>query len=254
MPRPGIEGKHQSNRVMDLQNKVVIVTGASAGLGADFAAGLVAKGARVYGLARRKNKLEEVQRKLGAAFVGIPCDITNEEAVSEAFKTVIDDEGRIDGLVNNAGLGKFGPADQVTADDWDLQMNVNLRGVFLCTKAAIPVMKKQNAESGFGGHIVNISSVAALQGSPQISTYNATKYGLRGYSDALFKEVRQDGIKVSCLFPGSIQTDFFDTAGIPISANPMTPDQITSTLLHVLETPDNYLISEITMRPLRPKG
>ena len=81
-----------------------------------------------------------------------------------------------------------------------------------------------------------------------------TKFGLRGYSEALFKEVRQDGIKVTCVYPGSIQTEFFDIAGIPISANPMTPEAVSSSVLHVLETPDNYLISEIVMRPLRPKG
>jgi len=115
-------------------------------------------------------------------------------------------------------------------------------------------MKRQNAESGFGGHVVNIASVAGLMGNPNISTYNATKFGLRGYSDALFKEVREDGIKVSCFYPGSIQTEFFDKAGIPISANPMMPEDISATLVHVLKAPDNYLISEIVMRPLRPRG
>jgi NAD(P)-dependent dehydrogenase (short-subunit alcohol dehydrogenase family) len=239
---------------MNLTGKVVVVTGASAGLGAHFCEILVAKGSKVYGLARRKNVLDEMSVALGPFFKGMECDVSDEAMVKETFESILKWEGRIDVLVNNAGLGIFGPADEVTVDEWDLQMNVNLKGVFLCTRAVLPAMKAQNEESGFGGHIVNISSVAGLLGNPNLSTYNVTKFGLKGYSEALFKEVRQDGIKVSCFYPGSIQTEFFDKAGLPISANPMTSDQVGSTLIHVLETPDNYLITEVVMRPLRPKG
>ena len=239
---------------MDLTNKTIVVTGASSGLGAQFSKDLVARGARVFGLARRQDRLHELEDELGPAFRGMPCDVTDEARVEDVFNRIMESDGRIDALINNAGFGKFGPADEVTAEEWDHQMNVNLKGVFLCTRATLPVMKQQNADSGFGGHIVNIASVAGLLGNPNISTYNVTKFGLRGYSEALFKEVRQDGIKVSCFYPGSIQTEFFDVAGIPISANPMTPEDISSTLIHVLETSNNYLISEIVMRPLRPRG
>ncbi len=239
---------------MNLEGKVVVITGASAGLGAHFCNILAAKGSKVYGLARRKALLDEMSLELGAHFKGIECDVASEMAVGTAFKTILDAEGRIDVLINNAGLGIFGPAEDVTMDEWDLQMNVNLKGVFLCTRAVLPAMKAQNDIHGFGGHIVNISSVAGLLGNPNISTYNVTKFGLKGYSEALFKEVREDGIKVSCFYPGSIQTDFFKSAGLPMSANPMTSEQLGSTLIHVLETPDNYLITEIVMRPLRPKG
>ena len=239
---------------MHLRDKVVIITGASAGLGAQFSRDLTAEGARVFGLARRTERLNELTADIGPGFTGITCDITQEEMVQSAIQQVLDTAGRIDVLVNNAGLGKFGPSDEVSLEEWNLQMDVNLKGVFLSTRAVLPVMKQQNADTGFGGHIVNIASVAGLMGNPNISTYNATKFGLRGYSEALFKEVRQDGIKVSCFYPGSIRTEFFDEAGIPISANPMTPEDISSTLVHVLKTPDNYLISEIVMRPLRPGG
>ena len=239
---------------MDLQQKIVVVTGASAGLGADFSETLVERGAKVYGLARRQDRLDRLAERIGSGFTGLTCDVADEHAVSRAFETILEREGRIDVLVNNAGLGRMGAADELSIEDWDIQMNVNLRGVFLCTKAALPAMKAQNANGGFGGHIVNISSVAGLMGNPNISAYNVTKFGLKGYSDALFKEVRNDRIKVTCLFPGSIQTEFFDEAGMSISPNPMTPAQMSSTLVHVLETPDNYLISEIVMRPLRPRG
>ncbi|MGB1374920.1 MAG: SDR family oxidoreductase [Rhodothermales bacterium] len=159
---------------MDLPNKIVVVTGASAGLGTQFSKDLVAEGCRVFGLARRIERLEALESELGDAFTGIPCDITVEKQVNAAFEQIVASAGRIDVLVNNAGLGKFGPADEVSTEEWDLQINVNLKGVFLATRATIPTMKQQNAESGFGGHIVNIASVAALLGNPNISTYNVT--------------------------------------------------------------------------------
>ncbi|GIV60532.1 MAG: hypothetical protein KatS3mg043_1621 [Rhodothermaceae bacterium] len=157
-------------------------------------------------------------------------------------------------LINNAGLGKFGPVDRLSVEDWDVQVATNLRGVFLCTRAAVPVMKQQNAETGFGGHIVNIASIAGLIGNPNISAYNATKFGLRGFSEALMKELRDDGIKVSCVYPGSIATEFFQTSGSNPAPNAMTAEDVGRTVMHLLETPDNYLISEVVMRPLRPRG
>ncbi len=235
---------------MQLTDKIALVTGASAGLGAQISRDLVARGARVFGLARREERLAALQQELGNAFVPLAADVTSEEAIQQAFQRIGD---RLDILVNNAGLGKFGQAKDTPTADWDLQMNVNLRGVFLCTRAAIPLMQEQNRHSGFGGHIVNVSSVAGLMGNPNVSAYNVTKFGLKGYSEALFKELREDGIKVTCIFPGSIETEFFEQAGVPISENPMTSEDVSSSVLHVLQAPDNYLVSEIVMRPLRPK-
>ncbi len=104
-------------------------------------------------------------------------------------------------------------------------------------------------------HIVNISSIAGLMGNPQLSAYNATKYGLRGFSDALYKELRYDGIKVSCFFPGSIATNFFDEIdAVDQHPNMMNAADVSNTLIHVLETPDNFLINELIMRPLNPKS
>lgn len=239
---------------MDLQGKIVVVTGASSGLGHSFSHALINKGSIVYGLARRAEKLRELETDLGPTFRGIECDVSNENEVSSAFKTILSESAQIDVLINNAGLGRFGKLEEMSLEDWDAQMNTNLRGVFLCTKAVLEPMKEQNRQNQFGGHIINISSVAGLVGNALVSVYNATKFGLKGFSEALMKEVREDGIRVSCLYPGSIDTEFFVDSGADISANPMTPADITSTLLHVLEAPDNYLISEIVMRPLRPRG
>ncbi len=239
---------------MDLQGKVAVVTGASSGLGLAFARALAERGAEVYGLARSTDKLDEIQAELGEAFHPIGCDVREEDAVKQAFDEVRESAGRIDILVNNAGLGRFGAVDDLDTEAWDVQMETNLRGVFLCTRAAVPVMKEQNAESGFGGHIINIASVAGLVGNPSLSAYNTSKFGLRGFSQALMKELREDGIKVSCVYPGSVETSFSSNAGSSGSDNPMQPEDVAATVIHLLEGPDNYLISEVVMRPLRPKG
>lgn len=239
---------------MILKGKTAVITGASAGLGRDFSNALIEKGATVFGLARRAEKLEEMDDRLGALFHGIECDVSDEKQVTKAFESISSQSDRLDILVNNAGLGRFGLLEDMSAEDWDVQMATNLRGVFLCTRAVLPAMKRHNAETGFGGHIINICSVAGLVGNAEVSAYNATKFGLKGFSEALMKEVRNDGIKVSCLYPGSIRTDFFSTAGVEISVDAMTAEDITSSLIHVLETPDNYLVSEVVMRPLRPNG
>ncbi len=237
-----------------LENKVAVITGASSGLGAAISELLVDQRVIVYGLARREDKLNAVKEELGARFIPLICDITDQVEVRTSFETILDEEGQLDILINNAGLGLFGPFESVSQQDWYRQMEVNLTGVFHCTQAAVPQMKKQNSTSGFGGHIINIASVAGLIGNPQISVYNATKFGLRGMSEALMKELRTDGIKVSCVYPGSIRTEFFETAGIDISGNPMDVVDVAQTVVHLLETPENYLISEVVMRPLRPRG
>ncbi len=240
---------------MDLQDKIVIVTGASSGLGRVFAERLVGRGAQVYGLARSTDALGDIQSELGEAFHPVTCDVRRAEAVRRAARHVAGDAGRIDVLVNNAGLARFGAVDALTDEEWDVQMETNLRGVFLMTRAAVPHMKRQNEAAGFGGHVVNIASIAGLVSNPEMSAYNASKAGVRGFSKAIMKELRSDGIKVTCVYPGSIATSFGDDAGGGSgSANPMRPEDVASTVLHVLETPENYLISEIVMRPLRPKG
>ncbi|WP_397546609.1 SDR family oxidoreductase [Rhodothermus marinus] len=238
---------------MELRDKVAIVTGASSGLGRAFAIALVQKGAHVYGLARRVERLNALRDELGPRFHPIACDVTRPNDVEAAFQRVIREAGRLDILINNAGLGRMGPVDELSLEDWDVQMNTNLRGVFLCTRAAVPQMKKQNAETGFGGHIINIASVAGLIGNPNLSAYNATKFGVRGFSEAIMKELRDHGIKVTCVYPGSVATEFFEVSGMRGADRPVTPEQVAQTILHILETDDNYLISEVVIRPLRPR-
>lgn len=235
---------------MDLKNKRVIVTGASSGIGTAFSKKLIDRGAVVYGLARRKNKLENVRSRLGESFIPVEMDVTDQDAIEKWVRNTFDDDTLPDALINNAGLGRFGKVDELSTDDWHAMINTNLNGVFYLTRLIVPLMKKHPGTC----HIINISSVAGLLGNPEISGYNATKFGLRGFSEALFKELRYDKIKVSTMFPGSIATEFFEEAtGDETHSNMMQPGDVADTLIHLLETPDNLLINEVTLRPLNPK-
>jgi NAD(P)-dependent dehydrogenase (short-subunit alcohol dehydrogenase family) len=240
---------------MDLTNAVAVVTGASKGLGAHISEMLVEQDATVYGLARSTDSLDALQDDLGPDFHPIACDVRKEDQVAAAFDTVHDDAGRLDVLINNAGLGQFGPVDDLDTDTFDVQMDTNVRGVFLCTREAVPPMRAQNESrqpSGFGGHIINIASIAGLLGNPNLSAYNASKFAVRGFSESVMKEVREDGIRVTCLYPGSVETNFFDVAGVDMTENPLQPADVAATVQHVLESPTNHLISEVVLRPLRP--
>jgi len=239
---------------MDLTDTVAVVTGASSGLGTQFSADLVERGATVYGLARSTDKLDAIQAELGAEFRPLPCDVRDEDQVETTFERIRSETDRLDILLNNAGLGQFGPVDELPLAEWDVQMDTNVRGVFLCTREVVPTMRAQNDESGFGGHIVNIASIAGLLGNPNLTAYNASKFGVRGFSEALMKEVRDDGIRVTCLYPGSTETNFFDVAGVDMTDNPLQPEDVSATVMHILESPANHLISEVVMRPLRPRG
>ncbi len=236
---------------MNLKNKVAIVTGASQGIGLAFCRALIEKGVAVYGLARNPEKLDTASTALGESFHGLPCDVGDVDKVTKTIQDIVAEAGRIDILVNNAGIGFFASIESMSTQDWGRLMSTNVDGVFFCTRVVVPVMKAQNKQDGFGGHIINISSVAGLIGNPSLSGYNFTKFGLRGFSDALMKELRHDGIKVSGIYPGSVATEFIQ-GGAEAGEWKVQPDEIADTLIHILEMPDNNLISDVVIRPLRP--
>lgn len=235
---------------MNLSSKTAIITGASSGIGAEFSKSLIEKGAKVYGLARSENKLKKIQEQLGEQFIPVTMDITDHDAIAQWVDTTFNEDHRPDVLINNAGLGLFGNVDELSVEDWETMMNTNLSGIFYVTRKVVPLMKENENVC----HIINIASIAGKIGNPQISGYNASKFGVRGFSEALFKELRYDGIKVTCFYPGSIATSFFDNAEeVNTHPNMMSPQDISSTIIHVLETSDNYLINELVMRPRNPK-
>ncbi|MFA5668537.1 MAG: SDR family oxidoreductase [Balneolaceae bacterium] len=235
---------------MNLNSKIAIVTGASSGIGAEFAKDLVAKGATVYALARRKENLDKLQKKLGDKFIPVPMDVTKHADLKNWVENTFNSNHTPDILINNAGIGFFADVDKLAIDEWQTMMDVNITAAFYLTRQIVPLMKQNENVC----HIVNIASIAGIMGTPKFSGYNASKFAMRGFSEALFKELRYDGIKVTCFSPGSIYTQFFisDESVVP-HTNMMLPKDISSTVMHILETPDNFLISDITMRPLNPK-
>ena len=239
---------------MNLADSIAIVTGSSSGIGQSFAEQLLQKGATVYGLSRSFKRMEVHKKQLGnvgANYIPVQMDISDHDAIEHWVKQTFADANYYpDILINNAGLGYFDNVEDLSLEKFEQMMQVNVSGVFYLTRHITPLMKANYKIC----HIINIASVAALLGNPKISVYNATKYALRGFSDALFKELRYDGIKVSCFFPGSIATHFFDEIDeIEVHNGMMHPDEVAETLIFVLERSDNFLINELTIRPLQPK-
>lgn len=230
---------------MDLSGKVAIVTGASKGIGRATVEALLARGAAVAGWGRTAPNGLTHER-----FQFFECDVRDEHAVAEAFTNTLRELGpEIHVLVNNAGLGIAGPVDGFATEDWKLMFDTNVHGTFFCSRAVLPQMKRQQL-----GHIINIASIAGTTGIENMAGYCATKFAVRGLSQSLFKEVRNDGIKVTCLFPGSTQTNFFDDIpGTAANASMMSPADIASFIVYSLETPFNFHVVEAEMRPLQPK-
>ena len=230
---------------MDLTGKTAIITGASKGIGRATVEALLARGAAVAGWGRTAPNGLTHER-----FQFFECDVRDEHAVAEAFTNTLRELGpEIHVLVNNAGLGIAGPVDGFATEDWKLMFDTNVHGTFFCSRAVLPQMKRQQL-----GHIINIASIAGTTGIENMAGYCATKFAVRGLSQSLFKEVRNDVIKVTCLFPGSTQTNFFD--GIPGTAandSMMSPADIAGFIVYSLETPFNFHVVEAEMRPLQPK-
>jgi len=234
---------------MNIDSKIAIVTGASSGIGSAFSHALIKKGATVYGLARSTDKLQKVKDELGDRFKPVTMDITDHNAIEKWVDETFSEHYQPDILVNNAGLARFASVDELSVDEWETMIKTNLSGIFYMTRQLVPLMKQNKSVC----HVVNIASIAGKVGNPNMTGYNASKFGVRGFSEALFKEVRYDGIKVTCFYPGSIATNFFDRVDMQTHSNMMQPGDVADVLINVLETPDNFLINDITMRPLNPK-
>ncbi len=195
-----------------LKENIVLITGASSGFGADAARLFAKEGCIVVLAARRMDRLtalaEEI-RLAGGQALAIQLDVAEQSQIENAVQVVLEKFGRIDILVNNAGLGRLDWVEKLDpAADIDLQIDVNLRGVIQLTRAALPSMLAQHS-----GQIINISSVAGLIASPMYSIYAATKYGVRGFTDGLRRELIPFGIRVSGIYPGPATTDFGKQSG-----------------------------------------
>lgn len=233
---------------MNVDGKIAVITGASGGLGASLANALVMKGAIVYGLARNKEKLRAIANKSGEKFIPVGMDITKQKDIASWVSNTFSDSHLPDILINNAGAGYFTKIDELSLEHWHEMINTNLNGAFYITSSIVPLMKKNISTS----HIINIGSILGKTTRAESAAYSATKYGMQGFSEALFKELRSYKIKVTCVNPGSIDTSFFEDSGIQQHQNMLQPKDIADLIIHLIETPDNFLVDEITLRPLIP--
>ena len=234
---------------MEIHSKTAIVTGASGGLGKSISKALLDEGAKVYGVARNRDSLNQLHQELGNNFIPVPLDISQMATVEKWVLNTFSKNSAPDILINNAGVGSFGKIDEMPIEAWTNMLNTNLTGVYAITSSVVKFMKVKKGPS----HIINIGSILGITTRSEGAAYSATKYGINGFNEALSKELRNYNIKVSCLNPGSIETDFFKSSGIESHRNMLQPRDIAATLVHVLKTPDNLLISDMTIRPLNPK-
>ena len=234
---------------MELRGTTAVVSGAGSGLGKALATALVAKGATVHGLGRTEQKLQDLHTELGETFIPVVLDIAHEQAVRIWVERTFRGATRLDILINNAGAGHFGKVDKLPAEQWREMIDTNLNGMFYLTSSMVPFMKKNPRST----HIINIGSILGKVGSPERSGYCATKFGVQGFSGSLAMELRNVGIKVTCVNPGSINTHFFEGSGIEPHDNMLHPKDIAHLIMQLLETPDNMLVDEITLRHLQPR-
>jgi 3-oxoacyl-[acyl-carrier protein] reductase len=236
---------------MNLTGKSAVVTGGTKGIGLGIAEALVRSGVNVCISARHEEEVERAVSKLNQGgegrAAGAVCDVRDDVQVRALIQHAVSEFGGLDILVNNAGIGIFAPVEALSPEDFRAVLETNLFGVFYCCHEAIPEMKKRG-----GGYIINISSLAGANPHPRMAAYNASKFGLNGFSEALMQEVRHDGIKVSYIMPGSVNTEFGGDEPSADKSWQLQPEDIARVCLDLLHHDERSLPSRVEIRPSRP--
>jgi len=233
-----------------LAGKTAVVTGSSKGIGYAIAEALARADANVVVSARNEGEVREAARALdgvGAGrAVGVPCDVRSQDDVRRLIAAATE-LGGVDVLVNNAGVGGFAPIEEISVEQWETIIGTNLTGVFLACREAVPQMRARG-----GGWIINIGSLAGKNPFAGGAAYNASKFGLVGFSEAMMLDVRDDGIRVCCVMPGSVNTHFNDKEPSDANAWMIQPADIARIVMELVTFPENALPSRIEVRPTRP--
>ena len=239
--------------MMGIKDKVILITGASSGIGAALAIELAAAGARVVIGARRKDGLKALAAEIDASGGTVryhAVDVTSRSDVVAFAAAAEADFGRIDVLVNNAGVMPLSPMAALKVDEWDRMIDVNIKGVLYGIAAVLPIMNRQQS-----GQIINVSSIGGLAVSPTAAVYCATKYAVRAISDGLRQE--NSRLRVTGVYPGVVESELADTITDSATAEAMVayrsialkPDAIARAILHVIAQPEDVDTSEIVVRP-----
>ena len=238
-----------------LNDKVAVVTGASSGIGEATVRALSAEGAAVVAGARRTERLdglvEEVTRDGGKA-IAVGCDVTDERQAHALIDRAIEEFGRIDVLVNNAGVMLLSKVEKGLSDEWRRMFDVNVLGLLYATDAVVGTMKRQG-----GGHIVNVSSVAGRKTRPTGGVYSGTKFAVNAISEALRQELLEDGIRVTVVEPGAVATELTDhitdeevREGLKQRRiEPLQSEDVANAIAYAVGQPQRVSVNEILIRP-----
>ena len=231
-----------------IDGKVAVVTGASKGIGKALAFAFARAGAKVVLAARTRETLEQVASELresGAEALAVPTDVTNADAVKQLIQQTLDTYQHVDILINNAGIGHFGPVVDFDPDDWDTVLNSNLKAVYLCAKYALPSMLEKGS-----GQIVNVLSIAAKVAFEASGAYCAAKAGALALTKVLASEVRQQHIRVTAVLPGSVHTPFWDDVPEhPDFEKMLAPEHVAEAVISVCQQPLGMVTEEIVVMP-----
>jgi NADP-dependent 3-hydroxy acid dehydrogenase YdfG len=240
-----------------LLDRVVIVTGASSGIGEATAIALASEGAKVVAVARRSNRLEALAEQIrdqGGTLHPLTADVADEAQIRDVIAKTQDQFGRIDSLINNAGVMLLGPIDGADTEDWRRMIDVNLLGLMYATHAALPIMKSQQT-----GHIINVSSVAGRVVSSYGAVYCATKFAVGAFSESLRQQVCKDNIRVTIVEPGVVATELVqhithaDTKSMAEefygSMKTLDSEDIASAIVYALTQPAHVCVNELLVRP-----
>jgi NAD(P)-dependent dehydrogenase (short-subunit alcohol dehydrogenase family) len=234
-----------------LAGKTAVVTGSSKGIGYAIAEALARENANVVVSARNGAEVQKAAEQLDRLGTGNVAAVTADMRSYDDVKKLIaaaTDLGGLDVLVNNAGVGGFNTVDDISLEQWDAIIGTNLTGVFYACREAVPLMRSRG-----GGWIINIGSLAGKNPFAGGAAYNASKFGLLGFSEAMMLDVREDGIRVCCVMPGSVDTYFNGKEPNPENDWMIQPGDIARIVMDLIAFPENALPSRIEVRPTRPK-
>lgn len=232
------------------QGQLALITGASSGIGAATAIAFAKAGINLALLSRSADKLESVAasaRQLGVKAEVFPCDLLELEAVRDRITQLVEQLGGIDILINNAGMGYTANLTDTPLADWRKVFDLNIHSVFETTCAVLPSLRSRG-----GGAIVNVVSIAGKQAFPGWGAYSASKFALLGFTQALAAEERGNGIRVTALCPGAVNTEIWDTDTVNADFDRekmLTPETVAQSILQVVQLPDSAVIEEVTLMP-----
>ncbi len=241
----------------NIEGKVVVITGASSGLGEATARHLSAQGASVVLGARRQDRIQALARELtgsGGKAIAVTTDVAHREQVKNLVDAAVQAYGRIDVMINNAGLMPQAPLERLKIDEWDRMIDVNIKGVLYGIAAALPYMKQQKT-----GHFINVSSVAGHKVGPGFAVYAATKHAVRALSEGLRQEVKPYNIRTTVISPGAVATELPESTSEPdiaervrkVYENAIPADLFARAVVFAISQPDDVDINEILFRPTR---